>query len=240
MHTAVRTIPKAIPKDMNNKKRSVLVIGVSPDEFNRVAPFLARDVFEVDRFPSAASALELTKQIPFDVLLIRFPLPGMLLVKFLTEVRQSDSSSARASVVVLAESGQAVTAQKYVGNGADRVVPLEEAQAKIHDVLSELLDLAPRKAVRIAAKLAIEIGDAKEMLICQTVNISMSGMLIKTAKQYEPGTQLDFQFSIPDERWPIIGKAEIMRQAQGGSIGVRFVSWQGDSHFRFKDWLNTL
>ena len=43
-----------------SKRRNVLAIGVDPEEFARVAPFLGRDAFDVDRFPSGSGALELT------------------------------------------------------------------------------------------------------------------------------------------------------------------------------------
>ena len=73
------------------KRRNVLAIGVNPDEFGRVAPFLARDAFDVDRFPSGSGALELTAQVAIEVLLVRFPLPDLELDRFLAEIRQPQS-----------------------------------------------------------------------------------------------------------------------------------------------------
>ncbi len=224
---------------MYQDRRNVLVIGVNPDEFDRVTPFLARESFEVDRFPSAAGSLELTTQVAFEVLLVRFPLPDMELYDYLQAVRREGSPCQRAPILLLAQSDKAEEAESFIGRGANRVVKLEETNGKIQAVISSLLHVAPRKAARFLARLEIKLGGAKDMILCQTENLSDSGMLIKTDKRYDTGTKINFEFTLPEDQRPIVGIAEIVRHTmigrdRVGGIGVRFLSFAGDSQRRYE------
>lgn len=82
------------------------------------------------------------------------------------------------------------------------------------------------------------------MILCQTENFSGTGMLIKTERRYDVGTRLGFEFSLGDDR-PIHGVAEVVRHTligrdQVGGIGVRFLSFAGDSQRRFEAFLQRL
>lgn len=221
------------------------MIGVSPEEFARVAPFLARDAFDVDRFPSGSGALELTSAVAIEVLLVRYPLPDMDLGVFLQSVRQPGSQCQRSPIVLLAEAGEAGEAETYIGRGANRALDLEDAEETLQGTLSSLLDVAPRKAARFLARMEIKLGGAKDMILCQTENLSASGMLIRTERRYDKGTKIEFEFSLPNDPRPIAGVAEAMRHTMVGrddvgGIGVRFLSFSGDSQRRFESYLQRL
>ncbi len=227
------------------KRRNVLVIGVSPEEFGRVAPFLARDAFDVDRFPSGTGALELTAHVSIEVLLVRYPLPDMDLGVFLQAVRQPDSRCLASPILILADAAAATEAGAYIGRGANRVLHLESAEDDLQATVSSLLAVAPRKDARFLARMEIKLGGAKDMILCQTENLSASGILIKTERRYEKGTRIDFEFSLPDDIRPISGVAEVVRQTmvgrdKVGGIGMRFLSFAGDSQRRYESYVKHL
>lgn len=56
-------------------------------------------------------------------------------------------------------------------------------------------------------RLEIKLGGAKDMILCQTENLSGSGMLIKTDRRYDVGTQINFEYSLPNDPRPISGVA---------------------------------
>ncbi len=220
----------------------MLAVGVSPEEFGRVAPFLEREAFEVDRFPSGSGALELTSQVAIEVLLVRYPLPDMELEDFLQGVRRDGSPCLRSPILVLTSTDRFSEAEGFIGRGANRAMSLDTSVDQIQSTISSLLDVAPRKAARFLARLEIKLGGAKDMILCQTENLSASGMLIRTDKRYEAGTKVDFEFNLPDDPRPIAGVAEIMRHTmigrdQVGGIGVRFLSFPADSKRRFEAFL---
>lgn len=231
---------------MYKNRRNILAIGLTADEFNRVAPFLARDTFEVDRFPSAAGSFELTDEVAFEVLLVRYPLPDMDLSEFLQGVRREGNPNLRASIVLVSPQSSVGEAESFIGKGANRAVSLEEADGKIQSMISGLLNVAPRKEARFLARMEIKIGGGtKDMIICETENLSKSGMLLKTDRRYERGTRIQFEFELPNDHRPIVGVAEIMRSTmigrdRVGGLGVRFISFAGDSQRRFQSYISTL
>lgn len=220
-----------------------MAVGLSPAEFERVAPFLNRENFDVDRFPSAQGALELIMAVQIEILIVRYPLPDMDLAEFLTQVRQPESRCLRSPILLLSSASQRDDAESFIGRGANRVIDLEAAAAQIQGIISTLLHVAPRKAARFLARLEIKLGGAKDMILCQTENLSSTGMLIQTERRYEMGTQINFEFSLPEDSRAISGIAEIVRHTtfgreEVGGIGVRFLSFAGDSQRRFESYLH--
>jgi len=229
----------------NNNRRNILVVGVSSDEFARVAPFLQRDAFEIDRFPGGEGALEIIRHVALEVLIVRYPLPGSDIFYFLSQVRDPESPCRRSPLLLLADADHRAEAHKLIGKGANRVLGLEEAEEQIQGAVSSLLEVAPRKAARFITRLEIKLGGAKDMILCQTENISESGILIKTDRRYEKGTQIHFEFSLPEDQRPILGVAEVVRHTMigrdaVGGIGMRFVSFSGDSQRRFQSFIKRL
>lgn len=229
---------------MKQHARNVLVVGVDPDEFGRVAPFLARDDFDVDRFPGPEGALELLSEISFEVLIVRYPLPDMPLEGFLEAVR-AETSPCRSAPLVLLAAGEPAEAERYIGQGANRIVALEDSENDVQRTVSALLSVAPRKAARFLARVEVKLGGAKDLITCQTVNISETGMLIETDRRFEKGTRIHVSFHLEDDERPIVGVAEVVRltneerdPVQG--IGLRFLSFAGDSQRRFQAYLRRL
>lgn len=227
---------------MPNSRRNVLAVGLSPEEFQRFVPFLARQSFDVDRFPSAIGAVELVTRIGFELLLVRFPLPDMELTRFLERVREERSPCKRSSLLVLHPAARSDEAGVYVGRGANRTIPLEASEGEIQENISSVLNVAPRKAARFMTRFQITLGGKNDMLLCQTENLSTTGMLIRTDRRYEKGTQIEFEFGVGEDPRPVRGVAEVVRQTLIGKeevagIGMRFLSFEGDSQRRLEAFL---
>lgn len=230
---------------MAKRQRNVLIVGVSREEFARVAPFFERDDFEIDRFPSGTGALELVTLVPFEILIVRYPLPDMDLRPFLDTVRDKDSCCLRSSLLLLAAGGRSADAEAFVGRGANRVVALEDSVETIQATVSSLVSVAPRKAARFMARLEIRLGGANDMVLCETENISATGMLIRTDRRYDSGTKIHFEFNLPNDDRPIVGIAEAVRHTSNereeiSGIGARFLSFAGDSQRRFEAFRNEM
>lgn len=227
---------------MPNSRRNVLAVGLSSEEFRRIVPFLSRQSFEVDRFPSALGAVELVSNIGFEVLLVRYPLPDMELAPFLERVREDRSPCKRSSLLLLHPSERSQEAATYVGRGANRAIPLEATPSEIQENISSVLNVAPRKAARFLARFQVTLGGTNDMLLCQTENLSTTGMLIRTDRRYDRGTQIEFEFSVEGDHRPIRGVAEVVRQTLIGredmrGIGMRFLSFDSDSQRRLERFL---
>lgn len=229
---------------MSIPTRNILVVGVSPEEFGRVAPFLDREGFDIDRFPGAEGALDLLAAVSFETVIVRFPLLDMPVDDFLGAVRAKGSACRRSPLVLLAaENGE--DAEAYIGHGANRVVDLEDTMHEIQRQVSSLLHVAPRKSVRFVTRLEVKIGGAKDMMLCQTENISETGMLVTTDKRYDLGTKIHMELTLEGDSRPIVAVAEVVRHTLAGrdkvgGLGLRFLSFAGDSQRRFQAFLRRL
>ncbi len=229
----------------SNSRRNVLAIGVTAQEFERFVPFLARKDFDVDRFPSGMGALEIIGHVSIEVLMVRYPLPDLDMEAFLESARHPDSACRHSPLLLLTTADLLDEAQGFIGRGANRAVDLASADGQIQEMVSSLLHVAPRKAARFLARMEVKLGETKDMILCQTENLSSTGMLIRTEKRYDMGTQIHFEFSLPDDIRPLVGVAEVVRQTMPGrdsvgGVGVRFISFVGDSQRRFESYINSL
>lgn len=225
--------------------RNVLAVGVSREEFSRISPFLDRDVFEVDRFPSGTGALDLVAKVPFELLLVRHPLGDLEVSSFLDAVRRHGSPCQRSAVLLLTPDDDDDGASSFIGRGANRTISLQASEERIQESISSVLNVAPRKSHRFMARLEIAIGGATDMITCQTENLSATGMLVRTDRLYDVGTEIDFEFSLPGDPRKVRGVAEVVRQTSTGrdsihGLGMRFLSFAGDSQRRFSNFVKRL
>ena len=219
----------------NGGRRNVLVVGVDTPTFHRVAPILSRTDFDVDRFPSGESALELLEVVPFDVILVRHPLPDMETEDFLNRVRGRDGHSAciRSAVVLLSKTESLVEAKHLEGRGANRVLLLDGDEGDLETAVATLLRVATRISVRIMARISVQVAAGTTTVLCQTENVSESGMLLRTDRQFPIGSILGFEFQLVGLTEPITGRAEVVRHTHLGrdsvmGVGVRFVDIFGE------------
>jgi DNA-binding response OmpR family regulator len=223
-------------------KRSVLVVGVDEELFAKVAPLLDRSEFDVDRFPRAGMALELVARVPFDVLLARHPLADIPVQEFLDAVRAADSPCRSAPLLLLVERGDLDAAAAYVGRGANRVVAVEESPERLQGEVSALLTVAPRSAIRLMVRLQVEIDDGRQLALCQSENVSETGMLVRSSEVLPLGTQLELEFFLGEEPLPVRGTAEVVRHTTPGreevrGMGLRFLSLHGNGAARLRRFL---
>ncbi len=223
--------------------RNVLLIGVSQEEADRVAPFLGRSGFGVDRFPSASGALELLGQIAFDLLIVRFPLSEINVLEVLQAVRRQDSACLHSPLILLAAGEEhRLEAGFYVGFGANRVLGVDDSSEQIQAVISELLVIAPRVDVRVPVSLEVKVGDDLDTVSTETRNLSRSGMLIGADTPLSLGDRAVFDLLLPGDDTPIRGTFEVVRQSipdrGDAGTGVRFIEVAYDGSERLDAFLD--
>lgn len=214
---------------MSESKR-LLVVEVGPELFARVAPVLKRGTFDVDRFPGASGALELLAALPFDALVLGYPMSEVPIGDFLTKVR--DGASAKASIVVLTSQTQRGEATQLMDRGVDLVVTPEDALEETERVMCALFGVAPRAALRVLVKLDLTLERGRDLFVAQTENISTSGMFVATHRRYPVGTDTRFELALPGEQPPVRGYAQVARHSERGDrhqgMGLRYERFQSE------------
>jgi CheY-like chemotaxis protein len=219
-------------------KRDVLFVGLDTVTYDRLTQSLSLAAFRTDYISTAPGALELISLLPYDALVVVFPPPGMPSERFLNWIRKEDSTCRHAAVVLLAADGATAEAEAYLGHGANRVLPIDSTPGVLGEVLPALIDVAPRVNLRALTRLEIPSDLGLSKVLCQTVNVSASGMLVRIDEDYPIGTVVEFELSVPGEQSPIRGRAEVVRHTvrrkeQIRGVGLRFRSFQGEDGHRF-------
>jgi len=151
---------------------------------------------------------------------------------FLHAVRNPESPCRTSGLVLLTTEKWRREAESYVGRGANRVLAMEEVPEALPEVLRPLFQVAPRVAMRIPSRIEV-IGQAfPRRVICETVNISTTGMLLRVPHSVPPPTELRFELFIPGLEHPIRGEIRVVRQSRQGreaypGIAVTFSRFEG-------------
>jgi len=228
------TIPG--PDPPVTRERRVLAIDVHGELFDSYAPLLRRRALEVERFPHPRSSLALVSAVPFELILIGYPLRDMEFGRFIQALRRSDSASKNAALLLLAHPIHRASAESHAARGGGQVQLTDDPPTVIEQAVGRLLRVAPRKAARLATRLEVRLNSGAQCGIGETTNVSATGMLVATSEPWPKGTQVGFEFMLGHR--PVVGVARVVRHAlpereRTLGVGVEFVSFQGDSRQRF-------
>jgi hypothetical protein len=105
--------------------------------------------------------------------------------------------------------------------------------------------VAPRVRVRLATNIEAALGNSGREIFCQTVNLSSSGMLIRTRHRPPLGTPVVVKIGLPDQFGSICVRGDLVRHAsasQGGvdGVAIRFVSFAKDGAEQLQSYLESL
>jgi CheY-like chemotaxis protein len=218
--------------------RSVLVVGVDAERFASLAPILKRAKMFAELVPTGARALELAAALPYDAVLVTVPLDDPSLEDWLSRLRADTMASCKAAVLLLVAPGHGDEALALLERGANRVAAADDEPERVQALVSALLGVAPRVCLRAASRLRVQLAGGTSQVLCQTENISATGMLLRTDQRYPLGTLLSFELSLPGEPKPIRGKARVvrhttLRRERITGVGVSFAEFDGADAGRF-------
>jgi hypothetical protein len=218
---------------MPDRESTVLLAGIGRGPFIAVAPVLERRMVKITRASSLEEAAALAAETRFDLVIFDAEPDEQTLAENVLDLRSPGSASRSSSVLVVAAPDDVPAARELVGCGVNRVVSVDTPERMIEQHVADLLEIAPRASVRFAARLSTVLDNGEIEAVGQTVNISLTGMLIQTTTYLEPGQQVVFDIKAGDGEAEVVGRAEVVRHAvaeRGGvdGIGVRVLEFFGD------------
>lgn len=228
---------------MTDLQRSALIVGVDAATFQQLATRLRRAGFVSDWVGSAGEAVDLVALLPFDAVIVSFPLVEVSPRQFLATVRRPEGPCRSTAVVFLAHSAYLDEAQRLVGQGVNAVFPFADAAELLAARLRALVDVAPRFPLRVMSRLQGRL--AGSTTLCQTENISASGMLLRVDQQVPVGGEVRFELTLPGDTKPLRGSGTVVRHTyerreRVSGLGIRFVSFEEDGQARLEAYLMSL
>jgi len=213
--------------------------------FDRLAPELQRDTIDVEWVETPEAGVALAKKSRYDVIIMDAEPCERPLEDVIRELRASRSLSRDAAVLILAEPDQVDAVRALKSHGINRIMLVSDPPEIIRAQMATLLDVAPRATVRVPTNVESALGGTGREIFCQTENLSMSGMLVKTRHRPQLGSPVVFKIDLSDPVGTIFGRGELVRHATRGrgkidGIGIKFLSFEDDGALLLRDYLDAL
>ncbi len=224
--------------------QQVLVTGLGESYEEALVAELERQGYAVHVSPWEDAVLDFVERIPFHGVVTGYPLPGAAFGILLSAVRSRASASRHAGLVVVADPHRMEDARRLIGRGVNRVVDASRPATQAVRALAGLLQVAPRVPLKLPARILLRMGGRPLSVLCQTENVSATGMLVRGCTHCSPGTRVTFRIELPGEEEPLEGIAEITRKADPSregllGFGARFLVFEGGGRDRFQAWLES-
>jgi|GEM_PF-5454956 len=158
----------------------------------------------------------------------RYPLPDMTMAELIRNLRRQGAPCRDTPLLVLTLPELQEEARQQVHRGPFRVASLREPARALHALSTQLLRLAPRRAVEASARLAPE-GDGCSQVEGRVVNMSLSGMLLAVPSMLPVTTRCRFDVRLT--QGTVSGAAEVVRHTRPRhekveGFAVRFLSFE--------------
>jgi len=224
-------------------RSTVLLAGIGRGPFEAIAPVLERRDLRIERVGVPEEAVALASAKRFDLVVFDAEPESLGLAELADRLRDPESASRETSLLVVAEASAVQDAGELIGQGVNRVVSLDMSEKIIDQHVADLLDIAPRAAVRYSARLTTVLDDGTTEVVGLTANVSVTGMLLETSTALGIGQPVTFEFLIKDGGAMVSGEATVVRRAvadRGGvdGIGLRFLEFHGDGRETLESALN--
>lgn len=205
--------------------KRILAVG-DAESLAEIRSILRRSVFEMQRVPAALAAAQMVSRIPFDLMIVVYPLVDSDLAGLHRRVRATGSASRDCQLLVLAPAARLPELDEFHQDSRLEAVDLDQPQHRLAEVAARYLGpirVAERYPVRLPAVWPTT-GER------QTVDVSASGVLIELASGPLPplGERGELELGATPAP-PIRLVAEVARHADTAAGGVRgfAVTWIG-------------
>lgn len=225
---------RAIMVRMNDPRRHVLLVGLSPEALDSVTPALHEGSFAVHSVDGSPFVLDLIRGTAFELLVVAFPNESLPIEEVVDAARCSGSMCESAGLIIVSSPNHVDDALQWIDYGVNRIVTLDWPRSRIWQAFSDLLAIAPRIELSVPIQLSLPREIARDAILLQTSNVSETGALLTGFRTLPLGTRFQFILNLPGGEMPIRGSAEVVRRAEADrenvdGFGVRYLNLSGES-----------
>ena len=226
------------------EQKKILAIVAQQDIYDKVSPVLSRDSLDVSRAANATSSLILATNVAYDLIIAEYPLPDLSIVDFLGILRAPTLPCANSPIVLIASDDHVASVRTHVKSD-DSITVLSQSSAAEHlqrSLAEGLSNVAVRKDSRLLVQIETQMDAGSLMRVCQTSNLSESGMLLHTSRVFPVDTEAAIAFNLPGDPRTIEGSVKVVRHADPdketvSGMGVHFTQLGGSSREKLRDYV---
>jgi DNA-binding response OmpR family regulator len=202
--------------------------------------FLSRSDIKMFAASSNEKALALHRAEKADLLIAKLDSPEMSGETLSSLIRSEKDLSSVSLIMVCADTESDVkrclrcNANAFITGPVDAVALLQEAY--------QLLNVAPRRSCRIPVGMKIQGTSKKVPFTAYAENISVSGMMFRTAAIFFEGDTITCSFSLPDSA-RITANGEVVRVVETKAkpdnrhYGVKFIDLSTESYSAIEEFV---
>ena len=219
--------------------QELLVLGTETPPLRQVMPILRRVDFQVLRLAREELALELLQGTRFDLIIARYPMRGLPLAELVQAVRAKEAPCRDAGLLVLTQEDSLDEVGGFLRQGVNRIVSVDAPPDRLLDAIADLVGVAPRHSLRTVVQFELWVEQGAQRLLTVTENLSATGMLVRSGREFPVGTSLRFRLVLPGQARPIAGEVEVARHTnrareQIEGFGGKIVSFADDGQQRLR------
>jgi CheY-like chemotaxis protein len=168
-------------------------------------------------------ALGAARHLPVDVVFVDTELPGAR--DLVREIRREPLTRHIAVAVLVRREEENAFADEILGRGVEilRLPP----GADWDERLVRLLRVTPRRAVRQRVDVDVYARGEGHVRRIAARDVSVGGMLVESAEEFEIGEKLRVRFALPDAPDPLVGTAWVVRKGEARQWGLEFLYLEG-------------
>lgn len=200
---------------------------------------------EVRAARSFEEAEKIVAKEPIDVIVINMDYDKVNAPLICKHFKAQPTTTPR-PVILISVNGNSTTRHKALAANADlfvvQPVPRQHFIEKIRQLLAQ--QIRGNERVRVAGEAEMKIGKEKHSM--PVGDVSTTGLLLGSTREFPTGTVVEVAFEIPSYKKPIEASGEVVRilhNAIDGSpefaiaIAIKFTSFRGDSQKRLEKYV---
>lgn len=201
------------------KKILILECGIPVIPFEET--LLLRKENEVLRASSGNEAFTLLENNKIDLLIMDDKLPDFTVEDFVADVRKNPKNR-EISIILLS------SVVKEPPKGVNSLLPKPIVSADFNEACKKLLQVESRKDMRLLVYVQVQGFVHSNFFLCNSRNLSASGILILTTKNLKLGDSVQLQITLPREKEKVKAFAKVVREAkevssQLNAYGLHFI-----------------
>ena len=196
-------------------EKKVLLYRLPPDLDDVRTGLLARSGFAIERVGAPDYLLRRLDSTPYKMLILNLPDGTLDMQDVLPRIRGEDRPCAHCIFILVTPANLLEDHRPLLGRGLNAVLPATVAPAALEAAITWQVQALPRLDARCAVRLKAVLP-RRPAGICQTRDLSASGMFLISREARPVGENLRFELTLPLTRVPISGTAVVVRRAVPG------------------------
>jgi len=189
-----------------------------------------------------SEVLKLLKEHNFDLIVSDFELEGMCISTLCSLVRKDNKGQHVPLIVTCHNLPDSIERAELVGASDIVIKPIDPI--KFLETIGNHVGLKLIRGKRVELQVAVKINKNSHEFICQSRNISNTGLLVKSDYALNIGDQINCKFTLPDFYSPIEAYGEVVRYKTGlggdNLYGINFVSISSSHLQAIIDYIHSL